>query len=213
MKKFGMVALILAGVLAGATSANATGFTAGDYYLVSFTITGSNGVNPLALDSTVTLQASALSSTELNLFGGTGTGTLVGWSVPSNPTPGVESDGYGVVPAAYIPWDQEFFPNSSPVVSDNGLLFDTGSGASLELINIYSYNGALYWNIWQSGANGQWQFNTDNPPYGNPVEMTDIDVVPSPEPSSLILLGTGLLLMAGFVLRRAKAAPSMIASI
>ena len=72
-------------------------------------------------------------------------------------------------------------------------------------------DGGTYW--WNEVVNGAWlidpNYNTDI--NGEGADPLDISSSPSPEPSSLLLLGTGLLFMAGFLFRKAK--PSMIQSV
>jgi len=77
----------------------------------------------------------------------------------------------------------------------NGLLFAFGDGGYL---NIWEQGGVYYYN---AIVNGQWVFD---PTVGVGGEELDFDISCTPEPSSLVLLGSGLLFLAGFVFWKSR---------
>ena len=83
--------------------------------------------------------------------------------------------------------------NSGAPLDDYGLLFQLGTGG---VVNLWEVNGIFYWNEW---VNGAWEFA---PNVGEGGEPIDAIISATPEPSSLLLLGTGLLLLAGFAFRK-----------
>jgi hypothetical protein len=97
-------------------------------------------------------------------------------------------------------YDDKYTPGVSPFVDANGLLFLLSGDGSLngEELGIW-YNSAttgLYANqdIWDvSTTSGTGLIN--NAVGGDPISF-------APEPNSLLLMGTGLLCMAGFLFRR-----------
>jgi len=102
---------------------------------------------------------------------------------PNSPNPTVA---YG-----FIQYDNLLFPNSIPILDFSGALLD----ANGVIINLFSNNGTYQWLDNVTYTNGS---NTANP----------LTVAPTPEPGSLLLLGTGLLGLAIILFRKAKPSAS-----
>ena len=101
-----------------------------------------------------------------------------------------------------------------PYVDGTGFGFALSDG---EMLNIWSDGNNYYYNIWTNvfptaENNMGWLVSPFEGEGGLPVTISlqDIGEI-TPEPSSLLLLGTGLLLMAGFLFKKAK--PGMVQSL
>ena len=124
---------------------------------------------------------------------------------PTLPIPTTDPNDNSTPARTHFFFDNLFMPGSNPPVDWDGIVFVLSDGS---LFNVYSYQGVLYWNEWVSSlpVTGDPGFVVTNPGttgQGNPAEVI-------PEPSSFLLIGTGLFLLAGLFLW--KRTPSAVRS-
>ena len=134
---------------------------------------------------------------QFDIEGGTFNINGVAAGVVSNPTPGAAS----VSLDGGIYYDNILIPAGSPAVTGNGLLFIIGSGATAEEFNIWSQGGVTYFDEYYEGA---WLDNGEN---GVAISM---NVSSTPEPSTWLLLGTGILALAAGLYLKSKSQTSAL---
>lgn len=208
MKKVWLVGLVLATALAAVPVAQADQTTFYfDFYGVS---TGStSGISGLGLVSgSGSLLGTSLGGGNYDINGGSNIefdllGTTYSATVVSNPTPGTAVNSN--LAFFYNDLLNMTSPGYLPNVPDSGVGNPTQvSGVLFLLSGLGSYNG-YYLDIWyQAGGD---LLSAGDPTGTNyiPVSASDLayrvnlDVSETPEPSSLLLLGSGLFCMAGFL--------------
>jgi len=128
-----------------------------------------------------------------------GTITLNGLTATIVPDPvlgGLNSFGAGWNYQGTGPSYNFLYDNILPADTAGGILFQLSNG---ELIEIWSIDGVVYWN---GVVDGSWIFSDyADSPFGDPITM---DISATPEPGTLLLLGTGLLGLAFVTFRKSR---------
>jgi len=130
-----------------------------------------------------------------DITSGTATFNGVSANLVATSSPGVMTDNPVTVDNTYFAYD-----NIIPLDATGGLFFQLSTGSLLEF---WSIGNADYYNeLVDNGGSYTWLFNNEQTsPYGDPVNFT---ATATPEPSSLLFMGTGLLGLAVVLFRKNK---------
>jgi PEP-CTERM motif len=179
MKLKFMVCLV-ASVLSAVSAAKADSF--------NLNVSGSGFNGSGLLTGTVTSGGASM------ITGGNITINGMSATIINNPNGTAFSD-YATGSSYDFDYDNLVSGGQSASLDTDGLLFLLSNGA---VVNLWEVNGVYYWNEF---ANGQWTFD---PSVGQGGEAIDANISATPEPGSLVLLGTGLLLLTGLVFWKSK---------
>jgi hypothetical protein len=209
MKKISLVVLALATALATAPAAMAT--TQTFYFDFNGIATGSGTPGVGLTSGSGYLTGTLISGSEFEITGGSNiiidglAATVIGNTAP--PIVNGVNTGLDCSQPEFC-FDNIIDMSTSPyfVDSTGGLLFQIT--ATTDQVLLFTQGGTVL-SDWNNGGGLPTDFH---PTYNgaNPATYgydTGLAITETPEPSSLLLLGTGLLLMAGFLFRKAK--PSM----
>jgi hypothetical protein len=211
MKKFWLVGLGLASVLAVAPAAKA------DTFNISYNSNALDGAPSMGLNGQVVISSvldylSGNTVIDTEVTSGTLSLDLGGayYTATALASNAANQSAYG----GYAAFDDIIAPKTSPYIDDTGLAFLVSNGSGdVGVLTLFLddfepvYNGSILWDeyVFSSGYIIS-PFGPDGTDAGG--DPGSLDITSTPEPSSLLMLGTGLLCMAGFLFWKVR--PSVV---